>query len=98
MQIGSVQAKTTSLIVQPAKTTSRGYYDPADTNKDGLVSGAEALAYALTHPQLGAQRTTNAASTHPSQGSAVHSANPYSQNTTVTRRTSAQHGLLDLKA
>ena len=98
MQVGSVQAKPASLIIQPAKAASRGYYDPADTNKDGIVSGAESLAYALTHPQLGTHKAANTASSHRAQTSTVHSANPYSQKGTVTSGTSANHGLLDLKA
>jgi hypothetical protein len=98
MQIGSVQAKTTSLIVQPAKTANRGYYDPADTNKDGLVSAAEALAYSLTHPQLNARRAANTASNHPTQNSTVHPPPAYTQRATTNRTTQSQHGLLDLKA
>jgi hypothetical protein len=101
MQVGSVQAKTTSLIVQPAKAakaSSLAYYAPADTNKDGVVSAAEALAYALKHPELGARKAANAASTHNAQSSANPSPLQYSQRATLNRATQAQHGLLDLKA
>jgi hypothetical protein len=98
MQIGSVQAKTTSLISQPAKAASRGYYDPADTNKDGIVSAAEALAYALTHPQPGAHKAATFASTNTAQASTVHPPAPYTQRATTDRTTQARHGLLDLKA
>jgi hypothetical protein len=50
MQVGSVQSGSGSLVIQAAKTTF-AYYDPADTNQDGVVSGAEALAYFRSHPQ-----------------------------------------------
>jgi hypothetical protein len=95
MQVGSVQAKTTSLIVQPAKKAARGYYDPADTNKDGVVSATEAMAYALTHPQFGAHK---AASSQKAQTSAIHPATTYTQRATTNKSTQTQHGLLDLKA
>ena len=104
MQVGSVQAKTTSLIVQPAKsakTSSLAYYAPADTNKDGVVSAAEASAYALKHPELGDRKAANAAntaSTHNAQTSAFPSPLQYSQRASTNRASQAQHGLLDLKA
>ena len=98
MQIGSVQAKPTSLLIQPAKTANRGYYDPADTNKDGVVSAAEALDYALTHPQLSAHKAANTASNRTAQTSTVHPPPAYTQHVTPNRTTLSQHGLLDLKA
>ena len=98
MQVGSIQAKTTNLIMQPAKKVDRGYYDPADTNKDGVVSGAEALAYSLTHPQFSAHKAANPASTHANQTSTVHPPPAYTQHATTNRTTQYQHGLLDLKA
>jgi hypothetical protein len=98
MQIGSVQAKTTNLTIQPAKTANRGYYDPADTNKDGVVSGAEALAYALTHPQLNAHKAANAASSHPDQSSTLNPPPAYTQHATTNWTSQARHGFLDLKA
>jgi hypothetical protein len=97
MAIGSVQPKTTPLIVQPTKTANRGYYDPADTNKDGIVSAAESLAYSLTHPQLSAHKATNTAATR-TQSSAAHLTPVYTQRATTNRTASSQHGLLDLKA
>jgi hypothetical protein len=98
MQIASVQAKTTSLIIQPAKTASRGYYDPADTNKDGFVSGAESLTYARTHPQPVAYKAASTDSTHKAQTSLVQPPATYTQRATTKRTTQAQHGFLDLKA
>ncbi|HEX7554827.1 MAG TPA: hypothetical protein VF378_14830 [Geothrix sp.] len=98
MQVGSVQAETTNLIVQPAKTANRGYYDPADTNKDGVVSAAEALAYSLTHPQLGVHKAASSAPTHTAQASTVHPPAAYTQRATMNRTSQFQHGLLDLKA
>ncbi len=101
MQVGSVQAKTTSLIIQPAKsakTSSLASYAPADTNKDGLVSAAEALAYGLKHPELGARKAANTASTHTAQTSGIPSLLAYTQRATTNRATQVQHGLLDLKA
>lgn len=101
MQVGSVQAKTTNLLpqsAQPARTSSFAYYDPADTNKDGIVSGAEALAYSLAHPQLGAHKAASSASTHPAQASTVHPPAAYTQRATLNATSPFQHGLLDLKA
>jgi hypothetical protein len=98
MQIGSIQAKTTNLTIQPAKTANRGYYDPADTNKDGVVSGAEALAYSLTHPQLNAHKAANAAASHPDQSSTGHPPPAYTQRATPNRTSQTQHGFWDLKA
>jgi hypothetical protein len=86
------------LIVQPAKKADRGYYDPADTNKDGVVSAAEAMAYALTHPQLSAHKAANAASTRAAQSSTIHPPPAYTQRATTNKSTQAQHGLWDLKA
>lgn len=97
MAIGSVQPNTTPLIVQPTKTANRGYYDPADTNKDGIVSAAESLAYSLTHPHLSAHKAANTASTR-AQTSSVHPPPAYTQRATTNRTASSQHGLLDLKA
>jgi hypothetical protein len=98
MQLASIQAKTTSLLIQPAKAASRGYYDPADANKDGIVSAAEALAYALTHSQPGAHKAASSASTHMAQASTVHPPAAYTQRATLNRTAQFQHGLLDLKA
>lgn len=98
MQIGSVQAKPTSLIIQPAKLANRGYYDPADTNKDGTVFAAEALAYSLTHPQLGVHKATSSVSTHTAQASTIHPPAAYTQHATMNRTSQFQHELLDLKA
>lgn len=101
MPIGSVQARTTALISQPAtaaKTSSLAYYHPADANKDGVVSAAEALAYALRHPELGVHKAASAAATHRAQTSVSHLPPDYTQRATTSRSTLSQHGRLDLKA
>ncbi|HJV48263.1 MAG TPA: hypothetical protein VJ549_03210 [Geothrix sp.] len=88
MQIGSIQSGTTSAALSAAKTTKVALpasYDPADTNQDGVVSPAEALAYALKHPELDLLK---AAGANPAQ---------YTKNGTANAP-AAQNGLLDLNA
>jgi len=57
MQIGSVQqgslglAYPASLGAVNPMAVDATYYDPRDTNRDGIISAVEARAYALTHPQ-----------------------------------------------
>ncbi len=86
MQIGSIQAGTQTAALPTAKTAKASLpvaYDPADTNQDGVVSPAEALAYALRHPEL--ERSKEAGAQYTKQG-------------TASNAFSAQNGLLDLKA
>lgn len=58
MQIGGVTPQTSSS----SKTTSVTYYDPRDTNQDGVVSSAEAYAYSLTHPEWDSGSSSNSTS------------------------------------
>jgi hypothetical protein len=51
MQVGSIQNSSASLASSTTKVSGFAYYDPRDTNKDGIVSPAELSAYALTHPE-----------------------------------------------
>ena len=53
MQIGGIQSGSTGLAPAASKVTRLGYYDPKDTNQDGVVSFLEELAYSLKH--LGSQ-------------------------------------------
>jgi len=48
MQISGIQRAPAGL----ATTVVKAYYDPRDTNQDGIVSAAEELAYSLKHPEL----------------------------------------------
>jgi len=59
MQIGGVQSSSSILASQTASLLKAASYDPADTNQDGIVSAAEALAYSLKHPEA-AQASANA--------------------------------------
>ncbi|WP_306590829.1 hypothetical protein [Geothrix sp. 21YS21S-4] len=47
MQVGSVQS---GVVAQAFKAWSSAFYDPKDTNQDGIVSVSEDLAYILEHP------------------------------------------------
>lgn len=44
MQIGGIQGGSATAVTQSKSVT---YYDPKDTNQDGVVSFAEELAYSL---------------------------------------------------
>lgn len=70
---------------QAAQASQAAYYDPADTNQDGVVSPAEALAYALAHPELALLKADQTSSTSAAYG-VNGSAAP------------VQSGLLDLRA
>ena len=54
MQVGGVQNGSTGLASAVSKV-SITYFDPRDTNQDGIVSAAEELAYSLQHPEMTAQ-------------------------------------------
>jgi hypothetical protein len=100
MQIGSIQGGSANLTIQQAqpakaaKASPLAYYDPADTNQDGVVSAAEALAYSLEHPELAILKAANAASTN---GAGNLSAQ-YTQNGTVNPAAQTRNGFLDLNA
>ncbi len=47
MQTGIVQS---GVVSQAFKPWSSAFYDPKDTNHDGIVSVSEDLAYILEHP------------------------------------------------
>lgn len=72
MQVGSVQSAQSPFpnpALQPAKASNARaravYTDPRDTNQDGIVSPAEALAYALKHPELAPAKHAQAAAPQP---------------------------------
>lgn len=52
MAITAIQSSSASPAVGSRKARAAASYDPRDTNRDGLVSPAEALAYDLGHPKL----------------------------------------------
>ncbi len=51
MPISGVQSISSILASQTTNLVNAASFDPADTNQDGIVSAAEALAYSLTHPE-----------------------------------------------
>jgi len=53
---GGAKAAASTGSASSASSSSAQIYDPADTNKDGVVSVQEALAYALKHPMQAAQK------------------------------------------
>ena len=57
MQVGGIQSGSAALATAVSKV-STGYFDPKDTNQDGVVSAAEELAYSLEHPELAAQASS----------------------------------------
>lgn len=54
MNIGSIQSSTLNTAFSAAKASALAYHDPRDTNKDGVVSPAEDLAYSHKHPEVAA--------------------------------------------
>ena len=66
MQINSIQNTSASLASATTKTSKFAYYDPRDTNQDGVVSPAEIFAYDLKHPDLSktANNTQTSAAAH----------------------------------
>jgi hypothetical protein len=67
MQVSGLQSGSTGSTATTAasQTKSVAYYDPKDTNQDGVVSFAEELAYSLKH--LDTQTSTAASSSSMSQ-------------------------------
>jgi len=55
MQVGAIQGGSTALGA--VSKVSNTYFDPKDTNQDGIVSTSEELAYALQHPEQSAEAT-----------------------------------------
>lgn len=83
--VRAAKAGPASQASQTAQASQAAYFDPADTNQDGVVSPAEALAYALAHPELALQKAGQAGSTSAAYGENGGAA-------------PVQSGLLDLKA
>ncbi len=52
MAITAIQSSSGSLALGSGKARAAASYDSRDTNRDGIVSPAEALAYDLRHPNL----------------------------------------------
>jgi len=52
MAIGAIQNGPPASVTAVSQAT-RAYYDPMDTNQDGVVSASEELAYSLDHPEWG---------------------------------------------
>lgn len=64
MPVGSIQGIYPNPGLQPPKvvkpSSALTYYDPKDTNQDGIVSAAESLAYSLKHPEWDPVKSANA--------------------------------------
>ena len=58
MQIEGLQSRSTGLASVVSKASRAVYFDPMDTNRNGIVSPAEAFAYTLTHPQWEAKTSS----------------------------------------
>lgn len=50
MQIGGVQGASNNVAALASKAASSSYFDPKDTNQDGVVSALEELAYSQANP------------------------------------------------
>jgi hypothetical protein len=51
VQLGGIQNSALNVASGVTKRSGFAYYDPRDTNQDGVVSPGEANAYLLTHPE-----------------------------------------------
>jgi len=56
MQVGAIQGGSTALAA--VSKVSNTYFDPKDTNQDGIVSASEELAYALQHPEQSTEESS----------------------------------------
>jgi len=97
MQVGSVQNPVPSSAGQPAKGTAKAstptYTDPRDTNGDGVVSAAEALAYSRTQPSL--EEVTPAINT-PSRSNGLMMPLDYTQQGLLNQASPTSGGRVDL--
>ncbi len=59
MAVTAIQSSSASLAVGSGKARAAASYDSRDTNRDGVVSPAEALAYDLRHPKVTMARGTS---------------------------------------
>lgn len=73
MAIGPIQGGAAALATVPKVPSA--YFDPKDTNQDGIVSASEELAYALQHPEQSVEAT---AMTQYTQSGAVSAVGPTS--------------------
>jgi hypothetical protein len=89
MQVGGIQGNSIGLASAVSKASSVAYYDPKDTNQDGVVSIAEELAYALKHPESVAQTAATANSS---------SLNQYRQNGSLNTFGNTTNSMFDLYA
>jgi hypothetical protein len=101
MQIGSVQSGSLNLggqSSQASKVSSFAYYDPKDTNKDGVISATEELAYSQKHPEVEILKRLRTASTHNTQNSVNASFASYTTKGAKSTTSLAANGALDLYA
>jgi hypothetical protein len=96
MAIGSIQSGSAGLASTAPKTLNfSALYDPRDTNKDGIVSPAEDLAYSFKHPELAAlKRLRTADATHTS--SATSGLNQYTQKGALNASGKTTNSFLDV--
>jgi hypothetical protein len=51
VQLGGIQNSALNTASGVTRSSGFAYYDPRDTNQDGVVSPGEANAYSLAHPE-----------------------------------------------
>jgi hypothetical protein len=97
MQVGSVQSVLGTPGLQTPKVpilfATRGYYDPKDTNQDGVVTAAENLAYSLKHPELDLAKPSSPTF---SKDSLPPVPPAYSAKGSLNRNSQLNQGFLDL--
>lgn len=74
MTTSSVGASATASLYSGSSTTTKTY-DKKDTNKDGVVSAAEELAYDLQHPTAVSSTDStrqSSSSTNPTSSNSVN--------------------------
>jgi hypothetical protein len=59
MTVSAVTSSTNILQSDSTSSSSSGIYDKMDTNKDGVVSEAERMAYMMKHPTEAADDQQN---------------------------------------
>ena len=93
MQVSGLQSGLVGVAAPASKASGLFYYDPRDSNKDGMVSVAEQRAYLLDHPEAGTVQRANSATQNRSSG-ATSSAAKTSGFTYHDRRDTNQDGIV----
>jgi hypothetical protein len=98
MQIGSIHSDLAGLgftVVKP-KTSAFAYYDPRDTNRNGIVSAEEDYLYSLNHPMAEALKRLKAPASTQTSSSVNHNAlSSYSRQGTLNASGWTTQSLID---